>query len=190
MSAKTPRRPVEAIESRNQRSLECEEKVRKTLARLVKTGLPFTVEEVCRRSGVGKTFIYDKRHPELTRLVMDARDTSQHTAANPADDDASAASWKTRALNAEGHVKRLRNDVRERDHRISDLLGQLFDPEGNHLAEENTRLREQINSLNVQMTKLRNDYAMAQRSLHASRVSMRREQERNLAVLQPSGELP
>lgn len=190
MSPKTPRRPVEAIETRSQRSIECEQKVRKTVARLIKTGLPFTVEEVCRRSGVGKTFIYDKRHPELTRLVVNARDTSQHTAQAAADDDAAAASWRTRALNAEGHVKQLRKDVRDRDHRISDLLGQLFDPEGNHLAEENTRLREQINTLNVQMTKMRNDYAMAQRSLQASRVSMRREQERNLAVVQPSVELP
>lgn len=190
MSLKTPRRPVEAIESRNQRSIECEMKVRKTVARLIKTGLPFTVEEVCRRSGVGKTFIYDKRHPELTRLVVDARDTSHHTAPAAAADDAAAASWRTRALNAEGHVKQLRKDVRERDHRISDLLGQLFDPEGNHLAEENTRLREQINGLTVQMTKLRHDFAVAQRSLHASRASMRREQERNLAVVQASVESP
>lgn len=190
MNANTSRRPVEAIESRNQRSLECEEKVRKTVARLVKTGLPFTVEEVCRRSGVGKTFIYDKRRPELTHLVIEARDTSQHTAPAAVDDGVAATSWRTRALNAEGHVKQLRNDVRERDHRISDLIGQLFDPEGNHLAEENTRLREQINALNVQMTKLRNDYAVAQRSLNASRASMRREQERNLAVVQPSVEFP
>lgn len=92
MSPKTPRRPVEAIETRSQRSIECEQKVRKTVARLIKTGLPFTVEEVCRRSGVGKTFIYDKRHPELTRLVVNARDTSQHTAQAAADDDAAAAS--------------------------------------------------------------------------------------------------
>lgn len=189
MNVKSPRRrPVEAIESRNQRTVECEHQVRKAVTKLVKTGLPFTVEEVCRRSGVGKTFIYDKRRPELTRLVLEARDTSQHASLATADGDATTGAWRTRALNAEGRVKQLRNDSRERDHHISDLTGQLFDPEGNHLTQENARLRQQIDALNTQLTKLRSDFTVSERSLHASRASMRREQERNLAVVQPRPE--
>jgi hypothetical protein len=189
-AARSPRRPVEAIESRNLRTIECEQQVRKAVARLAKTGLPFTVEEVCRRSGVGKTFIYDKRRPELTRLVLQARDTSQNATQVAADDEATAASWRTRALNAEAQVKQLRNDVRARDHRISDLTGELFDPEGNHLAEENARLRGQIDALNIQLTKLRSEFTIAQRSLHASRASVRREQERTLTIVEPALTLP
>lgn len=182
------RRPVEAIESRNQRSIECEQNVRKAVTKLVKTGLPFTVDEVCRRSGVGKTFIYDKRRPDLTRFVLEARDTSQQTKPTTTDDEATTASWRIRALNAEGRVKQLRNDIRERDQRISDLLGQLFDPTGNHLADENARLRQQLDSIHRQLNNLHNDHAIARRSLDASRAMVRREQQRNLTVVQPSAE--
>ena len=34
--------------------------MRKALAKLTKTGAPFTIENVCNLAGVGKTFIYDK----------------------------------------------------------------------------------------------------------------------------------
>jgi len=180
------RRPVEAIEARNQRTLDCEKQVRKAVTKLVKTGLPFTVEEVCQRSGVGKTFIYDKRHPELTRLVLEARDVSKQAAPDAVDDEATASSWRTRALNAEARLKQLRSELRSRDQRISDLTGQLFDPEGNHLAEENGRLRQQIDSLNTQLTSTHHELTVTSRSLQASRASVRREQERNLVTVQPS----
>jgi hypothetical protein len=67
------RRPVEAIAHRTSKSADCEQRVRKALPKLVKTGAPFTVENVCDLAGVGKTFIYDKRHPELTKTVRSTR---------------------------------------------------------------------------------------------------------------------
>ena len=114
MTTAAGRRPVEAIQSRNRRTAECEDQVRKALTKLVKTGLPFTVEDVCMRAGVGKTFIYDKRHPVLTRSVLEARDISQRAVAKKAADtqDAQVDSWRTRALNAEGHIKQLRATIR------------------------------------------------------------------------------
>lgn len=182
------RRPVEAIESRNRRTAECENRVRKTVAKLVKTGLPFTVEEVCRRADVGKTFIYDKKRPKLTSLVLDARDISQMSTRRrvEADEAADTANWRERALNAEARVKAMRTRLRQQDAQISDLAGQLFDPEGNHLADENVRLRGQIDVLNRQITEIRSEIAAAQRSLQASRAHVRREQERNLALIRPS----
>lgn len=183
------RRPVEAIESRNQRAVECEERVRKAVAKLAKTGLPFTVEEICRRADVGKTFIYDKKRPGLTKLVLAARDTSQlATRARVAEQDhlADTASWRERALNAEARVKDLRATVRQQDAHIGDLTGQLFDPEGNHLADENAQLRSQIDALNQQVTNMRGELTVAQRSLQASRANVRHEQERNLSLIQPS----
>jgi chromosome segregation ATPase len=181
------RRPVEAIESRNRRTAECEDRVRKTVAKLAKTGLPFTVEEICRRADVGKTFIYDKKRPELTKLVLVARDTSQLATRTRIDeqDPAETASWRERALNAEARVKELRETLRQQDAHISDLTGQLFDPDGNHLADENARLRGQIDMLNQQVTNIRSDLSAAQRSLQASRANVRREQERNLSVVPP-----
>ncbi len=188
MSEIPSRRPVEAIESRQSRTTECDQRVRKTVAKLSKTGLPFTVEEVCRRAGVGKTFVYDKRRPELTRLVLEARDVSQLGVTRKANEerDAKAESWRTRALNAEARVKELRQQLRGRDARISDLTGQLFDPEGNHLVDENGRLRDQIAVLSRELSKLQNECAIARRSLQASRATVLREQERSLSAIRPA----
>jgi hypothetical protein len=77
MNMKTRRRPVEAVAQRASRSIDCERRVRKALAQLTKTGAPFTVENVRDLAGVGKTFIYDKRRPELMDMVLTARDASQ-----------------------------------------------------------------------------------------------------------------
>lgn len=187
MTQTNRRRPVEAIESRNRRTSECEERVRKTVTKLAKTGLPFTVEEVCRRADVGKTFIYDKRRPELTKLVLGARDISQQTTTRLIEraDDANEASWRERAINAEGQLKQLRARIRAQDGQISDLTGQLFDPEGTHLADENAHLRSRIDALNLQLTNVRNECSTLQRSLQASRSAVKREQERNIARVHP-----
>ncbi|MBX7134740.1 MAG: hypothetical protein K1X67_18895 [Fimbriimonadaceae bacterium] len=188
MSQSGRRRPVEAIEARNLRTIECEQRVRKAVAKLSKTGLPFTVEEVCRRAGVGKTFVYDKKRPELTQLVLTARDTSQERVSRGPDVDANeqTASWRTRAINAEARLKQLRRQVIAQEARISDLTGQLFDPEGNHLADENARLRDHLDSLSTEITCIRGDLAIAQRSLTAARAQVRREQERTLTVVRKS----
>jgi hypothetical protein len=192
MTQSQRRRPVEAIEARNRRAAECEDRVRKAVAKLVKTGLPFTVEDVCRQADVGKTFVYDKKRPQLTQLVLDARDTSQLAVRAHADRKilADHASWRERALNAEARVSDLRAKVRRQDAQIGDLTGQLFDPEGNHLADENARLRRQIDALNRQITNISTELASTQRSLLASRTNVRREQERNLALVQPSSRIP
>jgi hypothetical protein len=186
------RRPIEAIEARNLRTAECEVRVRKAVAKLAKTGLPFTVEDVCRQADVGKTFVYDKRRPALTQLVLDARDASQLAVRAYPDEQnlADHASWRERALNAEARVSDLRATVRRQDAQIGDLTGQLFDPEGNHLADENARLRHQIDVLNQQVTKISAELSSTHRSLLASRTNVRREQERNLALVQPTSRLP
>jgi hypothetical protein len=62
------RRPIEAIESRNRRTAECEERVRKAVAKLAKTGLPFTVEEICRRADVGKNLHLRQEAPGTDQI--------------------------------------------------------------------------------------------------------------------------
>jgi hypothetical protein len=179
------RRPVEAIEHRISRSADCERRVHRALVKLTKTGAPFTVENVCALAGVGKTFIYDKRRPELTKAVLAARDASQNATAQRAErrleDD--AASWRERALNAEALAKTLRATVKERDARINDLTGQLYDPDGNHLAEENAELRRLLLTLNQNLRKAQVDNGELRRSLDAARANLKRERERNVTLL-------
>ena len=185
MNVKKRRRPVEAIEQRNRRSVECEQRVSKALAKLTKTAAPFTIEKVCDLAGVGKTFIYDKRHPELTKTVLAARDASQVAVTTRADQkiDEYTASWRERALNAEALSKTLREAVRDRDARITDLTGQLYDPDGTHLADENTRLRDLVVTLNNNLQHVRMENNNLRRSLDGARANVRRERERNVTQL-------
>jgi len=92
-SAQLPRasrRPIEAIEHRSRVSAELEQRVRKALTKLVKTGAPFTVEDVCNLACVGKTFIYDKRRAELKKAVLAARDASRDDLLKRTEDDVDA----------------------------------------------------------------------------------------------------
>jgi hypothetical protein len=184
-STRKHRRPIEAIEQRARRSTECERRVRKALNRLTSTGAPFTVENVCALAGVGKTFIYDKRHPELTAAVLTARDASQAVTTTRAEDnsDRAIASWRERTLNAEALAKTLRAAVKDRDTRITNLTGQLYDPDGTHLADENSRLRDLILSLNANLQNAHLEINNLRRSLDAARANVKRERERNVTQL-------
>jgi len=184
-TTQTRRRPVEAIENRISRSAECERRVRAALLKLSKTGAPFTVEDVCTLAGVGKTFIYDKRRPELTSAVLHARDTAQalQSATAAQSLDRQTASWRERATNAEALVKALRATIAERDGRISDLTGQLYDPDGNHLAEHNAELRKLVHTLSENLRKAEIENGQLRRSLDAARANVKRERERNVTQL-------
>jgi hypothetical protein len=180
------RKPVEAIEHRTKLSAELELRVRKALTKLVKTGAPFTVEDVCNLACVGKTFIYDKRRAELTSAVLAARDASQREVMTTAerDIDAKTASWRERTMNAESLAKELRAFVKERDARIAELTGQLYDPEGSHLADQNAELRKLVQTLNHSLLGAETENRELRRSLDASRANVRRERERNVTLIQ------
>ena len=185
MSGRNHRRPVEAIEKRTRKSAECEQRVRRAVTKLAKAGTPFTVENVCHLAGVGKTFIYDKRRPALTKLVLDAREASQVTGANRGQErmDGQTPSWRERALNAEAVAKALRDAVRERDARITALAGQFYDADGLHLVDENVRLRNLIATMNANLQRAQRENANLQRSLDAARANVKRERERNVTQL-------
>jgi hypothetical protein len=179
------RPPVEAIEKRAHRSVECEQRVRRALSKLAKTGVPFTVKDVCDLAGVGKTFIYDRRHPELTQTILDARNASQIATTIRAEHsvDAQNSSWRERAINAEAHSKKLKADLVERDSRIADLIGQLYDPNGVHLIDENARLRGLLAVTNKNLKDAHIEVQTLTRSLEAARANVKRERQRNVTQL-------
>ena len=179
------RRPVEAIDKRAHRSAECEQRVRKALGKLVKTGVPFTVKDVCDLACVGKTFIYDRRHPELTQTILEARNASQIATTIRAEQgvDERNSSWRERAINAEAHSKQLKAGLKERDSRIADLIGQLYDPDGVHLIDENARLRGLLAVANKNLQNAHLEVQTLTRSLDAARANVKRERQRNVTQL-------
>ena len=96
---------------------------------------------------------------------------------------ADTASWRERALNAEAVAKALRDAVKERDARITALAGQLYDADGIHLVDENTRLRDLVATLNANLQRAQMVNANLQRSLDAARVNVNRERERYVTRL-------
>lgn len=185
---KKRRPPVEAIAGRKDKTADCEKRVRQAVTKLVKTGAPFTIENVIALSGVSKTFIYDKNDPtrtELTQMVLAARDASQaavvgHAEKRFADE---SASWRERATNAEALAKQLRAALQERDNRINDLTGQLYDSDGTHLADENTQLRAQLKTLHLNLQEAMQENGRLRRSLEGSRANVKKERERNVLAL-------
>jgi hypothetical protein len=182
------RRPNEAIQHRQNKSAECEQRVRKALTKLARTNAPFTIEDVCTVAGVGRTFIYDKRRPELTKAVLTARDQSQAAQRSRSEQslDGEALSWRDRALNAEALAKTLRATVKQRDVQIADLTGQLYDPDGNYLAEQNAELRQLALTLNRNLSRIEAENARLRRSLEAARANIKRERERNVTLITSS----
>jgi hypothetical protein len=120
-----------------------------------------------------------------SKAVLLARDVSQAAIARHAEQqlDKNAASWRERALNAEALAKALRATVKDRDAPIADLTGQLYDPEGTHLADENARLRDLVHSLNKSLQQTQLENSRLRRSLDGARANVKRERERNVSQL-------
>jgi hypothetical protein len=165
MDVKKRRRPVEAIEQRTRRRVECGQRMRKALIKLTKTGAPFTVDQSC----------------------FAARDASQVAVTIRAEQnvDKSTASWRERALNAEALSKTLRAAVKDRDDRIADLTGQLYDRDGTHLADENARLRDLVLTLNKNLHHDQIENNSLRRSLDGARANVKRERERDAHSCSP-----
>jgi hypothetical protein len=73
--------------------------------------------------------------------------------------------------------------LKKRDARIADLIGQLYDPDGTPLADENARLRDLVLTLNGQVQRAQTDNNGLRGSLHAARANVKRERERNVTHL-------
>jgi len=87
-------------------------------------------------------------------------------------------------MNAEALAKQLRSIVKERDARIAELTGQLYDPEGSHLSDKNAELRKLVETLSKNLLDAEMDNQRLRRSLDASRANVRRERERNVTLVQ------
>lgn len=119
------------------------------------------------------------------QMVLTARDASQAAVIQRAQErrDEDTASWRERAVNAEALAKTLREAIKQRDDHIADLTGQLYDPSGTHLADENARLRELIKTLSTNMQRAQQEINSLRRSLDAARANVKRERERNVTQL-------
>jgi hypothetical protein len=82
-------------------------------------------------------------------------------------------------------AKRLRETVKDRDARLSDLTGQLYDPDGSHLAERNAELRQLVVTLSEKLRNADLENSKLRRSLDAARANVKHERKRNVTLITP-----
>lgn len=100
------------------------------------------------------------------------------------------ASWRERALNAEGEVRRLRQQVATDGRLVGDLMGRLREPDGTWVEQERDRLRSQNDLLLSERNQLVRERDDLRRRLDGARARVSHLDERRVADLFPGGPGP
>lgn len=179
-------RPEQAIKARRDASAGKLASVARVVQLLGRTGVPITVSAVHRLAGVSRSFAYEN---EEARALIVAAQLRTHRA-NGRIDALTAqqeASWRERALNAEDHVRDLRREVTMQRRLISELTGQLREPDGTWIARDRERLRESNELLLVERNDLLRERNELQRRLGGARANVSRLNAQRVAELYPDG---
>ncbi|WP_405605582.1 DUF6262 family protein [Streptomyces sp. NBC_01410] len=136
-------RTAAALAARRQRTEATLQRVREAIARLRREKAQVSVAAVARRADVSRTFLYD--NPEAserqTRMLAEQ-------------DGKREATWRERALNAEGALNAAHAEILTQRTRIGELLGQIRDLQAEwteeaiqRIATENTTHKQRIRQL-------------------------------------------
>lgn len=169
MSAETPApRTAAALQARKRRTDAILQRVRDTLGDLERDHAHITVRAVERRCGASRAFLY--QNETARALIEQAQARSEGSRARQHADAAEAAdaSWRERALNAEAGLKKTTAEIQTQRRRIGELLGRIRDLELDlpadavqHLATENTTLKQRIQALSTENRTLTDRLAAA-----------------------------
>lgn len=100
------------------------------------------------------------------------------------------ASWRERALNAEDRTRELRGEITTQRRLVSDLTGQLREPDGTWIEHDRNRLRRENEVLLVERNHLVRERAELQRKLDGARANVSRLNEQRVTQLFPDGPGP
>jgi hypothetical protein len=144
---------------------------------------PVTVAAVSRHSGVSRTVLYD--NPQARAALTDAaiRHGTWRAQDLAARDAGREASWRERALNAEGALKAAHAEIIAQRTRIGELLGQVRDLESEWTQEAIQRITTENVTLKQRVRQLTTDNRTLDERLKAARSNMRF-QDRRLADLE------
>lgn len=179
----TPGAPTRAIEARRKQTAAKIDAVRRAIQGLDKARLPATHAAVRAASGVSRTFLYE--NSEAVALMKNARNRGNASLANVVEERLllAEASDRERAANAEDALRRTRQQVKQANARIADLLGQLREPDGTWLVQDRDRLRERNEALLTEREALRRETELLRRQLDAARANVSRLSSRAVTQL-------
>ena len=100
------------------------------------------------------------------------------------------ASWRERALNAEDRTRELSREIATQRRLVSDLTGQLREPDGTWIEHDRNRLRHENQKLLLERNQLGRERAELHRKLDGARANVSRLNEQRVTQLFPNGPGP
>jgi hypothetical protein len=121
-------RTTRALAARSERTEASLRRLEETLDAMVRNRQPINVSGVARQSGVSRTFLYE--HSRARALVSEAMNAvaGLYVESCPWHHGALVASWRERAIRAEGLLASSQHQLALQDRRIAELLERLGEP--------------------------------------------------------------
>lgn len=185
--AKTRPRPERAIDARRRDATAKIASVEKTVKLLGRTGAPVTRAAVSKLAGVSRSFTYENEQARSIIAAAQARMQARVEAQPETVTAQQEAAWRERALNSEDEVRRLRQELTTQRRIVSDLMGQLREPDGTWVEQDRDRLRKENEVLRSERNQLVRERDEVQRRLDGARANMSRLSERRVIELFPDG---
>jgi len=187
LPARARPRPDRAIDARRREATTKVASVEKAVKLLGRSGAPITRAAVSTLAGVSRSFTYENDQARSIIAAAQAR-TQARAEARPETLTAQQdASWHERALNAEEEVRKLRQELTTQRRLVSDLMGQLREPDGTWIEQDRDRLRKENEVLCSERNQLRRERNELQRRLDGARANVSRLSERRVTELFPDG---
>ena len=159
----------------------------KAVRALGRTGAPVTRVVVAQLAGVSRSFTYENDAANQMIAAAQARTDARAEDRIERRTAQQEASWRERALNAEAEIRNLRRELLTQRQLVSDLLGQLREPDGTWIEEDRNHLRQQNEHLLSERNQLLLERNELQRRLDGARANISRLHERRAQELFPNG---
>lgn len=180
-------RPQRAIDARRRDSTTKVAAVQKAVSLLGRAGAAMTRAAVSQLAGVSRSFTDENEEARTIIAAAQARTNASAEARMETMTAQQEASWRERALNAENHVRKLRQEVTTQRRLVGDLIGQLREPDGTWIEHDRDRIRNERDILLSERNQLVRDRDDLQRKLNGARSNISRLAERRVTELFPDG---
>jgi hypothetical protein len=153
-------------------------RVQEAITRIRREKTQASIAAISRRAGVSRTFLYSNPDARAAVAAAITQAGDQRTRNLAAQDDEREATWRERALNAEGALKAAHTEILAQRTRIGELLGQVRDLQAEWTQEAIQRITTENTTLKQRVRTLTADNRTLDEKLKASRSSLRFHEKR------------
>jgi hypothetical protein len=174
----SPQRTAAAVRSRRAAAEAALTQVEEAIAWMRREKAEVSVAAVARRAKVSRTFCYDNPQARAAIAAAAADRADRHRRRLDDQDAAQEASWRERALNAEGALTTAIAEIQNQRARIAELLGQIRDLTDEWNAETTQRITSENTTLKQRVRTLTTESRTLEERLSAARSNLRFQDKR------------